>query len=186
MIHRTRRRLGSRGGRALLATLLPLTALLVGLTTAAPASAGTSIYGFAAIYGLNSMCMDDRADGVTGANPVQVYGCHNGTNQAWMYFQNNGNDIESALYGHEGQDMCLDINGGGTANGTPVDLWPCNGQPNQEWVWMQGNSLYNPASAKCLDDPNDGGPGTQLDIWTCNGYANQIWNITGFAPGGSP
>ncbi len=36
----------------------------------------------------------------------------------------------------------------------------------------------NPASGKCLDDPNSNtANGTQLELWACNGGANQQWHV---------
>jgi hypothetical protein len=41
--------------------------------------------------------------------------------------------------------------------------------------------LVNPASGRCLDDPNSSTTnGTQLEIWDCNGGANQRWTPTSF------
>ena len=42
----------------------------------------------------------------------------------------------------------------------------------------QQRELVNPASGKCLDDPNSNtANGTQLVLWACNGGANQQWHV---------
>ena len=39
--------------------------------------------------------------------------------------------------------------------------------------------VLNPASGKCLDDPNSSTTeGTQVQIWTCNGTGAQRWNLS--------
>jgi Ricin-type beta-trefoil lectin domain len=58
-----------------------------------------------------------------------------------------------------------------------VEIWDCNGGSNQAWTAENG-TLVNPASGKCLDDPNlSTTNGTQLEIWTCNGGSNQQWTL---------
>ena len=47
---------------------------------------------------------------------------------------------------------CMDITGANYSNGTLIELWPCNGGANQQWQASNGE-LVNPASGKCLDDP---------------------------------
>ena len=64
-----------------------------------------------------------------------------------------------------------------TATAAGIELWTCNGGANQQWQAANG-TLVNPASGKCLDDPNSNtANGTQLDLWTCNGGTNQQWSI---------
>ena len=65
-------------------------------------------------------------------------------NQQWTVASNGTLQV----YG-----KCLDITGASTANGTLVELWDCNGGGNQQWQASNGE-LVNPASGKCLDDPD--------------------------------
>ena len=59
----------------------------------------------------------------------------------------------------------MDITGANYSNGTGIELWQCNGGANQQWQATNG-TLVNPASGKCLDDPNSNtANGTQLDLW---------------------
>ena len=73
---------------------------------------------------------------------------------------------------------CMDITGANYSNGTKIEWWTCNGGANQQWQASNGE-LVNPASGKCLDDPEQSTPplGTQLQLWTCNGGANQHWTL---------
>ena len=58
-----------------------------------------------------------------------------------------------------------------SSSGTATAAATSNGKPRT-------GTLVNPASGKCLDDPNfNTANGTQLDLWTCNGGANQHWTI---------
>jgi hypothetical protein len=51
------------------------------------------------------------------------------------------------------------------------------GGANQQWT-AQNGALANPASGKCLDDPNGSTTnGTQLQIWSCSGASNQKWTL---------
>ena len=71
----------------------------------------------------------------------------------------------------------MDITGANYSNGTLIELWDCNGGADQQWQASNGE-LINPASGKCLDDPNfNTANGTQLDLWTCNGGSDQRWSI---------
>ncbi|MDF2261457.1 ricin-type beta-trefoil lectin domain protein [Streptomyces ferralitis] len=75
--------------------------------------------------------------------------------------------------------MCMDVGGDHISNGSPVQIWTCNGTGAQVWRII-GQSLYNPQSGRCLDDPS--GQIAQLQIWDCNigGNANQNWDIVGY------
>ena len=67
----------------------------------------------------------------------------------------------------------MDITGANYSNGTLIEWWTCNGGANQQWQAVNGQ-LVNPASGKCLDDPNfNTANGTQLILWACNGGSHQ-------------
>jgi hypothetical protein len=105
-------------------------------------------------------------------------GCSSWDSQQWSYYTGN-QTISNGMYG--GGRWCLDVEYGNTANGSPVALFPCNGDdPAQKWV-VVGQSLVNPQSGRCLDDPN-GATRVQLQLWDCNigGNANQNWDIVGY------
>ena len=71
----------------------------------------------------------------------------------------------------------MDITGANYSNGTKIEWWTCNGGANQQWTAVNG-ALENPASGKCLDDPNSSTTlGTQLQLYTCNGGSNQKWTL---------
>ncbi|MFE4977566.1 ricin-type beta-trefoil lectin domain protein [Kitasatospora sp. NPDC056651] len=75
--------------------------------------------------------------------------------------------------------MCVDISGNSTANGAAIGLWTCvPGASNQVWLPRADGSLYNPATAHCLDLPNnDTTPGRRLAAVTCNGSPAQTWSF---------
>jgi hypothetical protein len=59
-----------------------------------------------------------------------------------------------------------------------VQLWDCNGSGSQAWVTQADGSLRNPASGRCLDDPNNAGrQGDLLQINDCNGTAAQHFTL---------
>jgi hypothetical protein len=72
----------------------------------------------------------------------------------------------------------MDVSNGGTGNGTVVQWWTCNNTGSQQWQVGADNSLVNPQSGKCLDDPNSTTTtGTQLQIYTCNSTGAQSWTL---------
>lgn len=113
-------------------------------------------------------CVDISNDSTNWGTAVQLWGCDNTGAQVWSRqadgtIRVNGN--------------CLDVSGGSTANGALVQEWGCNGTGAQQWV-VNAGTLINPASGKCLDDPNSNTAwGVQLDISTCGTGANQHWAI---------
>jgi hypothetical protein len=154
-------------------------AVPLGVTVAATPAYAVA---YGKIYSLVSTpanCMDVTS----GSNgPFQSWpftgGCQNGDTQQWSYL-NGSQTITSGVDG--GGVWCLDVAYGDTDNGTPVGLYPCNGDdPAQKWV-VVGQSLVNPRSGRCLDDPS-GETGRELQIWDCNigGNADQNWDIVGY------
>ena len=85
--------------------------------------------------------------------------------------------LDRRVHGTCRSTQVQDITGANYNNGTNIELWDCNGGANQQWQASNGE-LVNPASGKCLDDPNfNTANGTQLDLWTCNGDSNQQWHL---------
>lgn len=59
-----------------------------------------------------------------------------------------------------------------------MQLWDCNGTGSQVWVTRADGSLQNPASGRCLDDPqNARKPGDRLQLYDCNGSAAQRFRL---------
>jgi hypothetical protein len=158
-------------------------ALAFGLVAAvAPAGAEVAPPGapqFGKIYSLASSpanCMDVSGGNTFDGTPVLAYTCHNADNQQWTYRLGSNTILAS---GGANLGACLDVGGDHVSNGSPVQIWGCNGTGAQVWR-IVGQSLYNPQSGRCLDDPS--GQIHQLQIWDCNfgGNANQNWDIVGY------
>lgn len=65
-----------------------------------------------------------------------------------------------------GGAVAIALPGAPAARAPPAASLPCDG------------ALVNPASGKCLDDPNSSTTnGTQPQIWSCSGANNQKWTI---------
>ena len=72
---------------------------------------------------------------------------------------------------------CLDVSGGSTTDGVILQSYDCNaGNNNQAWVYRNDGSLYNSATAKCMDIWGAGST-TTIDGWHCNGNPEQVWTI---------
>jgi hypothetical protein len=134
------------------------------LTGAQPTPAiGTIVSGLA-----SSECVDISNNSSTWGTPVQMWGCNNTGAQVWSLQPDGTVHING---------NCLDIKNGSTANGTPVQEWGCDNTGAQQWS-VSGNTLVNPASGKCLDDPGSSTSwGVQLDIQPCGTGANERWAI---------
>jgi hypothetical protein len=118
--------------------------------------------------GFAGKCLDDSGAGMQNNDPVILYTCNGGANQNWTLWSNGMVEMNA---------RCLNVVGDGTAVQTKVILLDCNGQSGQQWEQV-GNSLVNPPSGLCLDDP--GGTNvdtTQLQIYTCNGSMAQQWRL---------
>ncbi|MFJ3216605.1 ricin-type beta-trefoil lectin domain protein [Kitasatospora sp. NPDC086801] len=119
----------------------------------------------------NNKCLD--ANGAADGQQIQLYNCWNGDNQHFT-FRTDGT-LRTL-------DKCVTADG--DQNGSPVVLRTCvPDAPGQRWTLRQDDTLYNPASERCLDDPAAAGKdGVQLWLWSCHAYANQKWISTANRP----
>ncbi len=120
------------------------------------------------IVGVNGLCVDDSSADTSNGNPIQMWGCNQTSAQNWTLAANSTIQV----FG-----KCMTVNNGGTTDGSPVVLWDCTGAGSQIWRLEANGELFNPASSRCLEDPNSGGWGTQLDIATCTDAADQQWTL---------
>jgi hypothetical protein len=135
------------------------------------------------IYALASSpanCVDLAGDIDPDGQPILAYTCHNADNQQWSY-ETFTNTIHSGIQ-DPNRRLCIGIGGDTISNGSPIEIFDCDGSGSQVWRII-GQSLYNPQSGRCLDDPS--GQIGQLQIWDCNfgGNANQNWDIVGYNAG---
>ncbi|MFE7549309.1 DUF4832 domain-containing protein [Streptomyces gardneri] len=153
----------TRSRIALLVGLLGIALAVGGGTLAQPAKAAT-VGGPLTSLG---KCADSADLSSADGNPVIVWDCNRGSNQAWSF---PGDGTARTL------GKCLTVVGGGTGNGTLTEIRTCNGSPSQSWSSVNGN-LVNTASGKCLDIPRaDPTNGNRLIIWTCGDHKpNQVW-----------
>jgi non-reducing end alpha-L-arabinofuranosidase len=123
------------------------------------------------VAGINtSDCVDLANANTSPGIHVQMFSC-NGVRaaQSWQLVSDGTVRIGGG---------CLDITGANNHNdGAPIEWWFCNGGANQVWR-AQNGQLVNPASGKCLTDPNSNtANGTQLVLFTCGSGANQRWTL---------
>jgi len=121
------------------------------------------------ITGIGGVCADDTSFSTANGNPIQIYTCNGGNNQAWTL----ATDGTLRILG-----KCADITGSSTANGAKIELWSCDGAASQQWRLGAGGILVNPVSGRCLDDTGSiTTNGNLLEIWDCHGGINQAWNF---------
>jgi predicted alpha-1,2-mannosidase len=113
------------------------------------------------------LCVDDRQGGTVNGNPVQIWTCNQSGPQVWTV------EPDGTLRALGG---CMSPVNGGTAVGTLIGLSPCNGTGAQQWQLTTSETVVNPQSGLCLNDPrSQTRPGTQLDLYYCNGTSAQVW-----------
>ncbi|WP_371483765.1 ricin-type beta-trefoil lectin domain protein [Kitasatospora sp. NBC_00315] len=145
------------------------TVTLAGSATANPAAGE--------VTGPGGQCLDIRGGSSTDGTAVQLYGCNHTAAQT---FSRPADNTLRAL------GKCVTVTGGATANHSPVGLATCSGAASQTWTHRTDGSLANPASGRCLDDPDgDTSPGAvQLQIYDCGGSTAQTWKLPPGAVGG--
>ncbi|HEY6887200.1 MAG TPA: RICIN domain-containing protein [Solirubrobacter sp.] len=110
-------------------------------------------------------CLDVNGVAISPGTRIQLWDCHGGANQQWVY---NGSSLR--VYG----DKCLDALGAGTENGTPVQIWYCADVPQQQWDWRDDGTIRSRLSGRCLDATGFGTEnGTPLQLFDCHGGSNQ-------------
>ncbi|MCX4759409.1 RICIN domain-containing protein [Streptomyces sp. NBC_01275] len=140
--------------------------------------------GLRAIYRLTmtnnegGQCLDGDADTIgTNGTKVQLWGCHGGTNQTWLWAPAAGQPVGYYTIQNSRGNQCLDGDLNTIpANGAKVQLWACNGWTNQTWLW-HGATLTNLEGGQCLDGDLTQIPanGAKVQLWACNGWSNQNW-----------
>ncbi len=121
-------------------------------------------------YHMNK-CIDDLGDSARNKTPIVMWDCNSTPEQNFTLETDGTIQING---------KCVDIFRDQKKNRAPVDLYTCKPSghnANQLWEAV-GNTLVNPVSHKCLDDPRfNTTNGTQLVIYTCNGGRNQDWML---------
>ncbi|MFD8538905.1 endo-1,4-beta-xylanase [Streptomyces rubrogriseus] len=114
-------------------------------------------------------CLDVPDASTSDGTQLQLWDCHNGTNQQWTYTDAG----ELRVYG----DKCLDA--AGTGNGTKVQIYSCWGGDNQKWRLGSDGSVVGVQSGLCLDAVGGGtANGTLIQLYSCSNGANQHWTRT--------
>jgi alpha-galactosidase len=117
-------------------------------------------------------CLDVDAGGTANGTNVQIWTCHGGDPQRWIFHPDG--TIRRASF----PNLCLDIDRGSNAPGTNVQIWQCNGGLNQRWVLDGGAIRSAIPGSMCLDIwQGIASAGTNVESWNCNGQINQQWSI---------
>jgi hypothetical protein len=91
------------------------------------------------------LCLDVLESNPEPGTPVQVFPCHGGDNQQWVYDRPSGT-IRNPVY-----DKCLDVQWGNPAPGTPVWIWGCIGSDAQKWTYDPETGVLQNALGTVLD-----------------------------------
>ncbi|MFK4600340.1 endo-1,4-beta-xylanase [Streptomyces pristinaespiralis] len=138
-----------------------LNALNGGDSTTPPPGDGDTIKGVG-----SGRCLDVPSASTTDGTQVQLWDCHNGTNQQWTYTDAG----ELRVYGNK----CLDA--AGTGNGAKVQIYSCWGGDNQKWRLNSDGSVVGVQSGLCLDAVGGGtANGTLIQLYSCSNGSNQRW-----------
>ncbi|MFI2034509.1 endo-1,4-beta-xylanase [Streptomyces bottropensis] len=141
------------------------TAVLNALNGGSPTPPGES----GPIKGVGSgRCLDVPGTSTTDGTQLQLWDCHNGTNQQWTSTAAG----ELRVYGNK----CLDAAGTGT--GTKVQIYSCWGGDNQKWRLNSDGSIVGVQSGLCLDAAGGAANGTLIQLNSCSNSGNQRWART--------
>ncbi|GAA0592747.1 endo-1,4-beta-xylanase [Streptomyces crystallinus] len=114
-------------------------------------------------------CLDVPGASTADGTQLQLWDCHNGTNQRWT----STTAGELRVYG----DKCLDA--AGTGNGAKVQIYSCWGGDNQKWRLNSDGSIVGVQSGLCLDAAASGtANGTLIQLYSCWNSGNQHWTRT--------
>ncbi|MDA1361358.1 ricin-type beta-trefoil lectin domain protein [Glycomyces luteolus] len=117
-------------------------------------------------------CLDVSAQSQSNGATVQLWDCHTGSNQQWVY---NTTSKRLSVYGGK----CLDAEGAGTSPGTRAIIWDCHGGTNQQWNLNSNGTITGVQSGLCLGTVNNGtGNGTGVVLASCNGSSSQNWSLS--------
>lgn len=115
-------------------------------------------------------CLDISGGSRDNGAAIQLWGCHGGSNQKFVY--NTANKTIQIIK----SSKCLDLSNGNQNNGTKIQQWDCNGSDAQKWI-LDGPYIRMAANNnKCIDNSNIYNDGNQLKIWDCNGSDAQKFN----------
>ncbi|MFF9818640.1 endo-1,4-beta-xylanase [Streptomyces sp. NPDC014006] len=125
---------------------------------------------FGQIKGVGSgRCLDVPSASTADGTQLQLWDCHNGTNQQWTYTSAG----ELRVYGNK----CLDA--AGTGNGAKAQIYSCWGGDNQKWRLNSDGSIVGVQSGLCLDAVAGGtANGTLIQLYSCSNGSNQRWTRT--------
>ncbi|MGP4026267.1 endo-1,4-beta-xylanase [Actinomadura sp. 3N407] len=112
-------------------------------------------------------CLDVPNASTTDGTQLQLWDCHDGTNQQWTHTAAG----ELRVYG----DKCLDA--AGTGNGAKVQIYGCWGGDNQKWQLNSDGSIVGVQSGLCLDAAGTANS-TPIQLYSCWNGSNQRWTRT--------
>lgn len=117
-------------------------------------------------------CLDVAAQSQSNGALVQLWDCHTGSNQQWVY---NTTSKRLSVYGGK----CLDAEGAATTAGTRAIIWDCHTGANQQWNVNTDGTITGVQSGLCLA-PAGGATanGTGVVLASCNGSAGQKWALS--------
>ena len=121
-------------------------------------------------------CIDLTASNTTNGTAVELWDCHGGTNQQWIF---EDNLIKSAL----DQSKCLIIKNNNFEDANPAVLWSCSSATDVQKKWMEINYVSSdedvtPPVAKCKDIAVSGGNLYALAPEAIDNYSYDNYDIT--------
>ena len=132
------------------------------------ATSPTPTPGSGQIKGVGSgRCLDVPGAGTTDGTQLNLWDCHNGTNQQWTSTAAG----ELRVYGTK----CLDA--AGTGNAAKVQIYSCWGGDNQKWRLNSDGSIVGIQSGLCLDAAGTANS-TLIQLYSCSNGSNQRWTRT--------
>jgi glucose/arabinose dehydrogenase len=143
-------------------------ALLAALLPHAASAAPTPL-----VSAPTGMCLDVKGADPTPRTTVQLWPCHQGSNQAWEYTA--AGELRTF-----GGTRCLDVRGASTAARAIVQSYTCTGGANQKWTLQANGTIVGVQSGLCMTVLGAGTTqGTGVDMWPCGALPHQTWSRSG-------
>jgi hypothetical protein len=118
-------------------------------------------------------CLDVNGVSTTPGTQLQIWDCHNGTNQTWTRTGTGQLTVYS-----DSNIRCMTAQNNQTASGTPVVISQCNGGASQQWQFNANGTITGVQSGICLDvNGASSANGAKTILWTCHGGSNQQWTL---------
>lgn len=128
------------------------------------------------IRGIGDLCLDIPSGNIANNQTVQVFGCHDGSNQRWRAYP------DGTIRPTANSSFCLDVPSGTPQAGNVLQLYRCHGGPSQRFAFQNSGEIRY--QNLCLDvQHGTPEPRNAVQLYPCKSpgdlsRVNQLWHFT--------